>query len=116
MRIGAEIKIELGLRKGDHMGRRVVIGGVVLLCGVSAGYMLGRLGGSPGDHSGNDCCDGGVEAAEAVVWTCSMHPQIRQPKPGRCPLCDMDLIRASSDDAVAGGVLVLKLSERAAAL
>ena len=26
------------------------------------------------------------------LWTCAMHPQIRQPKPGRCPICNMDLI------------------------
>ena len=26
-----------------------------------------------------------------------MHPQIRQPKPGKCPLCFMDLIEASSE-------------------
>jgi Cu(I)/Ag(I) efflux system membrane fusion protein len=26
------------------------------------------------------------------VWTCSMHPQIRQPGPGQCPICGMDLI------------------------
>ncbi|MGQ9662815.1 MAG: efflux RND transporter periplasmic adaptor subunit [Kiritimatiellia bacterium] len=26
------------------------------------------------------------------VWTCSMHPQIRQPRPGKCPICGMDLI------------------------
>lgn len=25
-------------------------------------------------------------------WTCSMHPQIRQSRPGRCPICGMDLI------------------------
>jgi Cu(I)/Ag(I) efflux system membrane fusion protein len=34
------------------------------------------------------------------VWTCSMHPQIRQDKPGKCPICAMDLIpliTASSD-------------------
>ncbi|MHC4495931.1 MAG: efflux RND transporter periplasmic adaptor subunit, partial [Planctomycetota bacterium] len=30
-------------------------------------------------------------------WTCSMHPQIRLPKPGKCPLCPMDLIQASSE-------------------
>jgi Cu(I)/Ag(I) efflux system membrane fusion protein len=27
-----------------------------------------------------------------VVWTCSMHPQIRLPEPGQCPICFMDLI------------------------
>ncbi len=25
-------------------------------------------------------------------WTCSMHPQVRQPKPGKCPICFMDLV------------------------
>ncbi len=30
-------------------------------------------------------------------WTCSMHPQIHLPKPGKCPLCPMDLIQASSE-------------------
>ncbi|HAL92630.1 MAG TPA: efflux transporter periplasmic adaptor subunit [Verrucomicrobia bacterium] len=31
----------------------------------------------------------------AEIWTCSMHPQIRQPKPGQCPICFMDLIPAA---------------------
>lgn len=25
-------------------------------------------------------------------WTCSMHPQIRMPRPGQCPICGMNLI------------------------
>lgn len=27
------------------------------------------------------------------IWTCAMHPQIRRDKPGKCPICGMDLIR-----------------------
>jgi len=27
-----------------------------------------------------------------TLWTCSMHPQIRLPHPGKCPICFMDLI------------------------
>jgi len=27
-----------------------------------------------------------------LIYTCSMHPQIRQPEPGLCPLCSMELI------------------------
>lgn len=27
-----------------------------------------------------------------IIWTCSMHPQIRQDKPGICPICGMELI------------------------
>ncbi len=29
-------------------------------------------------------------------WTCSMHPQIHQPKQGKCPICFMDLIPVTS--------------------
>jgi len=29
-----------------------------------------------------------------TIWTCSMHPQIRQSKPGNCPICGMELIPA----------------------
>lgn len=46
------------------------------------------------------------------VWTCSMHPQIKLPKEGKCPICLMDLIllETSSDDL---GPRQLKLSESA---
>lgn len=29
---------------------------------------------------------------EQTTYTCSMHPQIRLPNPGKCPICGMDLI------------------------
>ncbi len=37
---------------------------------------------------------------DAVVqwWTCSMHPQIHQPKPGKCPICGMDLILVPQEE------------------
>ncbi|MCI0738710.1 MAG: efflux RND transporter periplasmic adaptor subunit [Gemmataceae bacterium] len=35
------------------------------------------------------------DRAQAGDWTCSMHPQIRRPKPGQCPICGMDLVPAS---------------------
>jgi len=35
-------------------------------------------------------------------WTCSMHPQIRQPKPGKCPICFMDLIPVTTEYADVG--------------
>lgn len=34
-------------------------------------------------------------AAGSDVWTCSMHPQIRLPQPGNCPICGMALIPVS---------------------
>jgi len=40
--------------------------------------------------------------SEAGWWTCSMHPQIRQPKPGKCPICFMDLIPVASEQVEIG--------------
>lgn len=37
----------------------------------------------------------GEAAASSDTWTCSMHPQIRLPNPGRCPICGMQLIPVS---------------------
>lgn len=39
-------------------------------------------------------------AAESEVWTCAMHPQIRMPNPGKCPLCSMGLIKANKNKHV----------------
>lgn len=40
---------------------------------------------------------------KAQIWTCSMHPQIRLPNPGKCPICGMDLIPAAEEGAGAEG-------------
>lgn len=44
--------------------------------------------------AGHEGHDHGNEAE--TIWTCSMHPQIRQDKPGKCPICAMDLVPVSS--------------------
>jgi Cu(I)/Ag(I) efflux system membrane fusion protein len=36
--------------------------------------------------------DDQTEVVQETIWTCSMHPQIRMPQPGKCPICGMDLI------------------------
>jgi Cu(I)/Ag(I) efflux system membrane fusion protein len=51
---------------------------------------------------------------DILYWTCSMHPQIKQPKPGKCPLCAMDLIPVSKTGPDAGeGPREITLSETA---
>lgn len=57
----------------------------------------------------------GAGPAQPTEWTCSMHPQIRSPQPGQCPLCGMDLIPVSRDSASAGD-RVFSTSPEAAAL
>jgi Cu(I)/Ag(I) efflux system membrane fusion protein len=35
---------------------------------------------------------------QETIWTCSMHPQVRQSEPGSCPICGMELIPADSEN------------------
>ena len=59
----------------------------------------GSAGGRQHGHGdGHDCCAGaptaGVPAAglaEGTIYTCPMHPEIRQDHPGNCPKCGMAL-------------------------
>src|ERR1700690_345124 len=32
------------------------------------------------------------EVKSDVYYTCSMHPQVKEDQPGKCPICQMDLI------------------------
>lgn len=69
--------------------RGVKIGGVVLLIFLS--FWIGsRLG--VGGKSHPDTAETAVAHQVDTLWTCSMHPQIKMHKPGKCPICFMDLI------------------------
>lgn len=68
----------------------------ILLFGFIIGWLI--FGGSHGQdshatHDHETSTESGQE-----VWTCSMHPSVRSDQPGSCPICGMDLIRASSED------------------
>ena len=71
---------------------------IIVTC---AGLLVGRLlfssseSPAPATHEGHEMHEGhshDLVQDETGVWTCSMHPQIRQDKPGKCPICAMDLI------------------------
>ncbi len=51
-----------------------------------------------------------------TIWTCSMHPQIQLPKPGKCPICFMDLIPLEVNSENELGPRTLSLSKAATAL
>lgn len=38
-------------------------------------------------------------AEESVYYTCAMDPQIKESKPGKCPICHMDLTPITKDDS-----------------
>ncbi len=79
---------------------------------VAAGLVLGAIlfrGGGGHDHEAGE---GSAEEAKAEVWTCSMHPQVKQPNPGKCPICAMDLIPLTAT-AGGGGERSYSMSEAA---
>lgn len=73
---------------------KLVIG--TLVVGLLFGWVLFHSS-EPSTHSATNGHEGHNHAeAEPSVWTCSMHPQIKQDKPGLCPICAMDLIPLTS--------------------
>jgi Cu(I)/Ag(I) efflux system membrane fusion protein len=79
---------------------------------LGAGYLIfGDKTAAPDGHEDHLA----VAAESEEIWTCSMHPQIRQNEPGNCPICGMELIplsEASSSD----NPLVMEMTPEAAKL
>jgi membrane fusion protein, copper/silver efflux system len=95
--------------------RATTIAAAVLLA-VLIAFLFGRCT-SGRDHDHGATSLGSADAAP-TVWTCSMHPNVRQPTQGKCPLCGMDLIPATSgdDDDIPADRAMLRLSPAAIAL
>lgn len=92
------------------INNRILQFSLVLAVGLLFGWLL--FGGSNKEtHSTTE------EITRETIWTCSMHPQIRQNEPGKCPICGMDLIPLTSGD-VAGSdsPFIYTMSPEAAAL
>ncbi|UJX40085.1 efflux RND transporter periplasmic adaptor subunit [Desulfovibrio sp. JY] len=104
--------------------------GVVFLVAFALGYLLRGSGRSPTTPptptdavpattpaAGHDHGEG--TGQKAVEWTCVMHPWIRLPKPGKCPICGMDLVPAHKSETgsgVAASLRQVTLSPSALAL
>ena len=65
----------------------MIIGGIII------GWMV--FGGGKENSSKQISSDQTIEKKD-TIWTCSMHPQIRMDKPGKCPICGMKLIPLNS--------------------
>ena len=65
---------------------------IVLIVGLFLGWMIFKPSTTlKHEHS--------HEQGEETTYTCSMHPQIRQNEPGKCPICGMDLIPLAQKSA-----------------
>lgn len=52
-----------------------------------------------------------VTAASDIFYTCSMHPQVIQNKPGNCPICGMQLIQVNNSTAANGDEIRLSAEQ-----
>lgn len=57
-----------------------------------------------------------AEEHAAEVWTCSMHPHIKMDKPGKCPICAMDLIPLSQSGGSSADEYAIHFTKEAAQL
>lgn len=96
-------------------GRARLVGVVALmLVAFAGGFAIRGGGGAEAEHK-HALTPPAVEK-QSQVWTCSMHPQFKLPKPGQCPICGMDLIPLVADDDDEGGLRELSVSENSAKL
>ncbi len=74
-----------------------------------AGLLIGWNISSPSEEDANASHQ---HTNEAGVWTCSMHPSIRQSEPGQCPICGMTLVSVETDQGE-GNPKEIKMSKAA---
>jgi Cu(I)/Ag(I) efflux system membrane fusion protein len=71
----------------EYIKKNYLLIAIVLLIGIFAGSLFAGSSEEKQENSKEE-----QKTEEATTWTCSMHPQIKQDKPGLCPICAMDLI------------------------
>jgi len=90
---------------------RYVRYGLVTFVGIFLGWLFFH---SP--HKTEEKQQSTVQNGKATIWTCAMHPQIRMSAPGKCPICGMELIPLSQDNAATIDPDAIHLSKDAAQL
>src|SRR5260221_7380505 len=69
----------------------------LILAGIAGAVILAKRERPTGPQQAEHTNAAGARAgkrtdSEGQVYTCPMHPEVRQAKPGHCPKCDMSLI------------------------
>lgn len=69
----------------------ILITAVTLITGIIIGWLIFK----PSKNNENEAASAHTHEAdngEAALWTCAMHPQVKQNEPGFCPICGMELV------------------------
>ncbi len=81
--------------------------GISLIAAMGLAQRLGWITSGGGGATSSE----GAEAG--TIYTCPMHPQIRQPNPGNCPICGMTLVPATSSGGADLDELAVKIEPAA---
>ncbi len=90
--------------------KRVSLNIILIIFGIIAGWLIF---GDRANHTDYQTSETKNDSTAAAIWTCSMHPQIRQDKPGKCPICGMDLIPLNTGDEGNANFDKVQMSESA---
>ena len=85
---------------------------IIILAMLGGALIMYWIAPSGNDNGNTNTTHNEADHAVDEIWTCSMHPQIRQNEPGDCPICGMDLI-PMTEDALDGDPLSIKMSKNA---
>ena len=85
--------------------------GLVAFLGIFIGWLFFH---SP--HKAEEKHQDTAQNNKATIWTCAMHPQIRMSAPGKCPICGMELIPLTQENAVAIDPDAIHLNKESAQL
>jgi FlaG/FlaF family flagellin (archaellin) len=70
----------------------IAITALVALTAIAVLALPGCSGSSQPDTSTQPTNEPAQKSQQAVRYTCSMHPEVLQDKPGDCPKCGMKLV------------------------
>ncbi len=90
--------------------KQLLIYAAMIIGGIIIGWII--FGGGKENSSSQLPTDKSI-GKQASVWTCSMHPQIRQDKAGDCPICAMDLIPLNSGNDESTEFNITQMTESA---
>lgn len=82
--------------------------GIFILIGITLGWLF--------FHPSTINSGKPISGQNKIIWTCAMHPQIRMDKPGKCPICGMELIPLSQYESSSIDPDAILLTKEAAEL
>ncbi len=86
------------LQRGERL-ENPYMGKKMLTCGSESTWVE-----PPGEHAAHAAAD--AAPGEVAHYTCPMHPSVKQPTQGKCPICGMDLVAVTKEELATGTVRV----------